>query len=147
MLNFELRPLSANFGKLVGDLSNLITTNTNALLVFGLVAMSLSSLLITFVCYHKLRTSQGGARSRSPGIGKTLGSVRFLRYNEIDERVGRGDSVLRDPRKRLNQSTQRSAVSPSTSTKLFAKPIDADKRRLLADMSDDDDDGDNIFVR
>jgi len=140
-VNVELRPLQADYGNMVKNMIDMLSTNTYVLLIAGIVLMVISSILLTFACCHK---SVCGRKKENSifNLGQNLNSVGFHRYNEI---LNNSDEesltqISNKPTKRLTDSL----VGMNRYSNLND---DADNRKLLLTDEDDDEQEDKIFIR
>lgn len=136
ILNFDLKPISASYNKIVEDIFTLMSTNNYALLIIGLVLMITSLVLISVACHHKRKASKRRVNEANGmfNLSKNINSVGFHRYNEI---VDNSDE----------ESLTRIESKKSTNANRYPKSNEGDSRKLLFTDDDEDDQDDKIFIR
>jgi hypothetical protein len=130
IVDFELEPMSGQFNRLVDNFSTIVSSNTNFLLLAGIIALFVSSILMTIGCYYKYSIDK---RQRSPTRNKPsklFNNVGFHRYNEL--------------------TGENSDDETKTSTRYSNKAVRSDNVRLLNGRISEDESGaeeNDIFVR
>lgn len=157
-VTIELKSLNSNF-KIVDDLFTVLSTNTNSLLIIGIVLVVLSLSSVCIALYHKKKLYRNKFKQGNSmfNLGKNLNSVGFHRYNEIVENNSDDEGLTsrNENGKVAFKQIPNNSGSNTTFSKLFshgkksAFPNTApdNVKLLFTDDDDDDDQDDKIFIR
>ncbi len=135
----------------------MVSTNTYGLIIVGILFIIASSLLYIVACYHKRRLNRRKLNDSNGvfNLGKSLNSVGFHRYNEINEddvedeenSINNDKSLIKNKKNTSTSSSSRFSKFISSSSKSTTPD---NKKLLFTDDDDDDDDDDKedkIFIR
>ena len=143
--NIHLKQLIPSYKALVNELVTVVSTNSYALLSFGIITTALAVLLLSVALTLKRKTSRN---KRNQENGKMFGSngAGFHRYNELLINDSDEDEDVLSFRTKTAETGKKSSKVSTRYSELKEK----DTKTLLNEMSDEDfdEDGDDkIFVR
>lgn len=121
-------------------MTHLISTNNYALLVCGLLVITISMSLILVGCYCKRNRATPSRSGHSLLGGKKNG---FHRYDEEDEDEDQMNSI----RKNMSDGNNRISLNMNTSSIRYSKLEETDSKKLLVDSDDDEDNEEKVFAR
>jgi len=144
--NIHLKQLVPSYKALVNELVTVVSTNSYALLSFGIITTALSVSLLSIACFYKRKTSRN---KRNQENGKMIGSngAGFHRYNELLINDSDEDEDVLSFRTKTTETVGKKSSKMSTR---YSELNEKDTKKLLNEMSDEDfdEDGDDkIFVR
>lgn len=151
VLNFELEPTQSKFNQIVEDMTHLISTNNYALLVCGLLIMSISIGLVSLGCYCRRSANRRSNAAASASLINPLGkhSNGFHRYNDLDD--DDDEEKMRSIRRNVDDGKKNGAgisLNINNSSCKYTKLEETDSKKLLVSDDDDDDENeDKVFVR
>ena len=146
--HIHMKQLRPSYKALVNELVTVVSTNSYALLSFGIITTALAVSLLSVACFYKRKATRN---KRSQENNKMFGNngVGFHRYNELlindSDEEGGDDSVLKFRTKTVETGKKSSKLSTR-----YSELNEKDTKKLLNEMSDDDFDeegDDKIFVR
>ena len=147
IVNFELPPSHSKLTELVQEMTDLISTNNYALLICGLLIMSISVVIVSLGCYCR-RKSYKKERGVSDSLLNNLGksSNGFHRYKDLDDDE---EDEMESIRRNINDgSKNRISLNMNTTSCRYTKLEDTDSKKLLVESDDEDDENEEkVFVR
>jgi hypothetical protein len=141
IVNLELNSLKTNYKQLINDLAHSLSTNSNALLIFGICSLSFATILILISVYYKFKINKS-RKSTNASATKTNG---FHRYNQLAENNSDDEASSTRMLKPINNDLKIQTKLKYTNS----NELD-DNQKLLSNFTDEEDDDancDKIFVR
>jgi len=148
ILNVNLKQLKPSYKALVNDIVTVVSTNSYALISFGVITMCLALSLLTVACFYKRKASRS---MRLNEADKRFGSngAGFHRYNELLLNESEDDDDQGEI-KIKQQTNKNGKVNGSLIKTRYSELNERDKQKLLENLSEDEFDeeaDDKIFVR
>lgn len=146
ILNFELECSQSKFNEIVVEVTQLISHNNYALLVCGLIIITISMSLILISCHCRRKSYRAGGAATSllnPAGKSNNGFHRFRNEDQDDE------EDLTSIRNNMDDGTKnRISLNMNTSSCRYSKLEETDSKKLLVDSDDDEEENEEkVFAR